>query len=111
MFTGAMMMNSNRATVGVAVTLLVGWIGLCGCRHQYIIRLRNGEQILSPTKPKLEGTNYYYSAGGGTKYAIPRSHVVNIRSASVKKVEEQWAPSQTPASPKKPKHWYFLWLA
>ena len=105
------MINSNRTTVRMAVTLLVGWIGLCGCQHQYIIRLRNGEQILAPTKPKLQGTNYYYSAGGGTMYAIPRSHVVNIRAASVKKVEEQPASWQTPASPKKPKHWYFLWLA
>ena len=104
-------MNSNRTKVGVAVTLLVAWIGLCGCQHQYIIRLRNGEQILSTTKPTLEGTNYYYSAGGATKYAIPQGHVVNIRAASLKKVEEQPAPPHSPASVKKPKHWYFLWLA
>jgi hypothetical protein len=104
-------MNSNRTMVGVAVMLLVECIGLCGCQHQYIISLRNGEQILSPTKPKLEGTNYYYSAGGPTQYAIPQSHVVNIRAASLKKVEEKPAASQAPASPKKPKHWYLLWLA
>jgi hypothetical protein len=39
--------------------------------------------------------------------AIPESRVVKIKAVSVVKEE----PPQSPAKPKKPRHWYFLWLA
>ena len=105
------MVNSARTAAMVAITLLLGLVVLCGCQHQYIIRLKNGEQILSQSKPRLEGTNYYYSAGAGATFMVPRNHVVSVRAASLKKVQEEPAPPNSSPKPAKPKHWYFLWLA
>ena len=100
-----------RALIKVAITLLIALIGLCGCQHQYIISLRNGDQLLALSKPRTQGTNYYYSAGAGAVFVVPRSHVAHIRAAKVVKATEEPPPPATPAKPNKPKHWYFLWLA
>ena len=88
--------------------LLVSLIGLCGCVHEYLMKLSDGDHIFSLSKPKLQGTNYLFTDQQGTGYVIPRSRVVKIQAVSiVKKEEKPMAPTQ----PKKPKHWYFLWLA
>ena len=98
--------------VKLAFTLLVSLAGLCGCAHQYLMKLKDGGQMISYSKPKLQGTNYHFTDGSGAKYLIPKSRVVKIRAVSV--VNEETKPASSPsfpANPKKPKHWYFLWLA
>ena len=105
------MLNPSRIIAKVALPLLVALVGLCGCAHQYIMTLSNGDQIVSASKPKLQGKNYYYTDGPGARYAIPQSRVVNIRGASLVEEEEKPAASPSPPKPKQPKHWYFLWLA
>jgi hypothetical protein len=100
-------MNSNRIKVSLAFALLAGLLGLCGCAHQYLLKLRDGDQIFSLTKPRSQGTNYFFTDGTGTPCVLPRSRVVQIRAVSPVNEEQQAA---SPAKPKKPKHWYFLWL-
>jgi hypothetical protein len=96
----------------MAFALLAGLVGLGGCAHQYLMKLNDGDQIISASKPKLQGTNYHFTDGTGAKYAIPKSRVVKIRAVSVVKEEEKPASAPSPPlTPKKPKHWYFLWLA
>jgi hypothetical protein len=92
----------------LALPLLVSLAVLCGCAHQYLLRISDGDQIISLSRPKLQGTNYYFTGGDGVEHVIPQSRVVKIKSVSVVKEEEKPLP---PAKPKKPKHWYFLWLA
>jgi hypothetical protein len=92
----------------LALTLLVCLTVLCGCAHHYLMTLSNGDQTISLTKPKLQGTNYHFTAGDTVEYVIPRSRVVKIKTISA--IVEEDKPS-SPAKPKKPKHWYFLWLA
>jgi hypothetical protein len=92
-------------------TLLLSLAGLCGCAHQYLMRLNDGDQIISLSKPKLQGTNYYFMDQMGGHHVIPQSRVVKIRAVSVVKKEEQPTTPESPAKPKTPKHWYFLWLA
>ena len=72
------------------------------------MKLSDGDQTISLTKPKLQGTNYHFTSGDGVEYVIPESRVAKIKTISAIKVEQK---PLSPAKPKKPKHWYFLWLA
>jgi hypothetical protein len=89
-------------------TLLASLAVLCGCAHQYLIKLSNGGQIVSLSKPKLNETRYHFTDHEGVESVIPQSRVVRIETVTVVKQEEK---PLSPAMPKKPKHWYFLWLA
>jgi hypothetical protein len=110
-WAGTIMVN-----VGIKVRqvcTLVGLVAICGCAHQYLMTLRNGDQIFCLDKPKLQGTNYHFTDTTGGKVVIAQSRVRKIRPVSVE-TEEKPATSESPKSPsrpKKPKHWYFLWLA
>jgi hypothetical protein len=101
-------MCAPRIKLKLALTLLVSLAVLCGCAHQYLMKLSNGDQVISLSKPKLQGTNYLFTGGEGVGYVIPQSRVVKIVAVSVVKEEQK---PLSPAKPKKPKHWYFLWLA
>ena len=105
-------MNSDRIKGIVAFTLLAGLVGLCGCvHHQYLMALSDGVQVLSLTRPKLQGTNCYFTDSTGVASRVSRSRVVKIRAVSPVKEEAKPASPASPVQPKKPKHWYFLWLA
>jgi hypothetical protein len=101
-------MCAPRIKLKLALTLLVGLAVLCGCAHQYLMKLSNGDQVISLSKPKRQGTNYLFTGREGVGYVIPQSRVVKITTVSVVKEEQK---PLSPAKPKKPKHWYFLWLA
>jgi hypothetical protein len=92
----------------LALTLLVSLAVLCGCAHEYLIKISNGDQVISLSKPKLQETLYHFTDEMGQAHVIPQSRVVKIETISV--VKEEVKPL-SPAKPKKPKHWYFLWLA
>ena len=100
-------MCSPRFKRKLTLTLLVSLAVLCGCAHQYLIKTSNGDQIISLSKPKLQGTGYYFRDDMGD-HVIPQSRVLKIEAVSVVKEDEK---PLAPAKPKKPKHWYFLWLA
>jgi len=92
----------------LALTLFVSVTGLCGCAHQYLIKFSDGYQVVSTSKPKLQGTSYHFTDEMGDEQVVSQSRVLKIRPVSV--VKEQEKPL-SPAKLKKPKHWYFLWLA
>ena len=101
-------MCAARIKSKLAMTLLVSLAVLCGCAHEYLMKLSNGDQIIAFSKPQAQGTNYLFTDGTGMQHVIPKSRVATIEGISVVKKEEK--PS-SPAKPKRPKHWYFLWLA
>jgi hypothetical protein len=94
----------------LALTLLLSLAFLCGCAHEYLLVLKNGDQIIAFSKPKPQGTSYHFTDSSGEEHVIPQSRVVKIKTISVVKEEDQKPPS-SPVQPKQPKHWYFLWLA
>jgi hypothetical protein len=107
------MLNSIGIKIRLALTLL-SLVALCGCAHQYLMHLRDGDLILSSDKPTLQGTSYHFTDSMGVKHAIAQNRVVKIRAVSVVRPEQKPAASKSPESAeklKKPKHWYFLWLA
>jgi hypothetical protein len=99
-------MYTPKIQLKLALTLLVTQAVLSGCANQYLLKLDNGGQILSYSKPKKQGDGYLYTSDTGAKLMIPQNRVVRIKSVTVVKEEPK-----APPTPKKPKHWYFLWLA
>ena len=105
------MLHSGIMKSRLPFTLLVGLVGLCGCAHQYLMKLSDGDQIISASKPRLQGTSYHFTDGAGARYVIPQSRVVKIRAVTVVNQRQEPASLPSPVQPTKPKHWYFLWLA
>jgi hypothetical protein len=90
------------------LTLFVGLLIATGCSHQYVMKLTNGHEITTASKPKLKGASYHFKDAKGNDTVIPQGRVLQIEPASMAREEEK---AFKPAAPKKPKHWYFLWLA
>ena len=63
-----------------ALILLVSLVGLCGCAHQYLMKLSNGDQIISYSKPKLQESRYHFTGETGEPYVIPQNRVVKNRN-------------------------------
>jgi hypothetical protein len=103
--------KSGGSRVKLALLLLFSLLGLCGCAHQYLMKLNNGDQIISLTKPKHQGTTYHFTDRTGAQHVIPESRVLKIRAVSVVNEEGKPGSQEAPAQPKKPRHWYLLWLA
>ncbi len=82
--------------------LLLGTLILCGCAQTYVMKLNNGTQIVTPSKPKLKGATYYYKDATGRQFMVPQSRVQVIEPASMAQEEKQFEP----AKPKK-SHWYW----
>lgn len=107
-------MSPPRRKPILAWTLAVMQVVLCGCAHQYLIKLTNGDQILAYSKPKVQDENYLFTDEMGGSHVIPQDRVVKIKPVSVVKAEAKPpAPAKplAPPMPRKPRHWYFLWLA
>lgn len=77
-------------------------LSLCGCAHQYVMKLTNGQQVTCPGKPKLKGAYYCYKGPHGEEEAIPQSRVLEVEPASMVSEETKFKASE----PKK-KHWYW----
>jgi hypothetical protein len=89
-------------------TLVLGLFACTGCTHQYVMKLTNGHEITTASKPKLKGASYHFKDAKGQDNVIPQGRVLQIEPASMAREEEK---PYKPAKPKQPKHWYFLWLA
>ena len=85
--------------------LFAGLVVICGCAHQYVIKLTNGMTLTSPHKPKLKGSLYIYKDALGRTNYVPQGRVVEIEPASFAQEENQFQ-APTRAVPKK-RHWYW----
>jgi len=85
------------------VFLLLLSLGLvCGCAHQYVMKLSNGTQITTASKPQLKGANYHFKDALGRDNAVPQSRVTVIEPASMAKEE-----SKVPKPKVKKTKWYW----
>ncbi len=75
------------------------YLSLCvivcsGCANQYIIKMNNGLQVTSNTKPKLKGGYYEYTDPSGRTMSVPAGRVREIEPASMAKEEmNQFRPN------------------
>jgi hypothetical protein len=87
--------------------LAVGLLALCGCANHYVLKMNNGDQVDTASKPKLQNGAYHFKDGTGQDQIIPASRVSEIAPASMANEEKKTFKAQEPV---KKKHWYFLWL-
>ena len=78
---------------------------LCGCAHQYVMKLSNGRQVTTNSKPRLKGAYYYYKYAQGREIPVPQSRVMQIEPASVAVEENKF----TTPNPKPKRHWWQVW--
>src|SRR3974390_2714294 len=53
--------------------LYLGLLLVCGCTHQYVMKLGNGTRVTTASKPQLKGSNYYFKDATGQINAIPQT--------------------------------------
>ena len=92
-----------------ALPLLIGLIALTGCAHHYVMKLSNGAQVTTASKPKFKEGVYYFKDAKGVEHGVAAERVREIAPASVAEQEDKPKPMKS-ESPKKRK-WYLLWLA
>lgn len=95
----------NRALLPV----LIGLIALTGCAHHYVIRLDNGTEITTASKPKLSEGAYSFKDAKGQEQFVAAGRVREVAPASVAARENKAKPFKS--EPPKKRKWYLLWLA
>ncbi len=93
----------------VTLSLLIGLMALTGCAHHYVMKLNNGAEVSTASKPKLKEGVYYFKDAKGQEQAVPAARVREIAPASV--AEREGKPKPIQSEPEKKRKWYFLWLA
>jgi hypothetical protein len=61
---------------------------VCGCAQSYVMKLTNGMQITTASKPKLKGATYYFKDATGKVNAIPQGRVLEVLPASMAQEEK-----------------------
>jgi len=88
--------------------LLLSLILLTGCARHYVLRLNNGSEIVTATKPRLKEGNYYYKDAKGEQHVVSAARVREKAPASMAKREAK--PQPVKGGPPKKRKWYLLWL-
>ena len=91
-----------------ALPFLISLLALTGCAHHYVMKLNNGGQITTATKPKLKEGIYHFKDAKGEEHFVPVARVREIAPASL--AAEENKPRQTLKVESPKKKWYLLWL-
>jgi hypothetical protein len=89
--------------------ILIGMIALTGCAHHYVIRLSNGTEITTASKPQLREGVYQFKDAKGEEHFVPLTRVREVAPASMAQKEDRPQPLKVQSPPKK-RTWYLLWL-
>ena len=91
------------------VPLLFALFLLAGCAHHYVMKLDNGIEVVTASKPKLKEGTYTYKDAKGQEHFVAAGRVREVAPASVAAKENKPMPFK--AEPPKKRNWYLLWLA
>ena len=91
-----------------AFPLLIALIALTGCAHHYVLKLTNGAQITTASKPKLKEGIYQFKDARGEEHFVPAARVREVAPASV--AERENKPRPMKVEQQKKRKWYLLWL-
>ena len=92
-----------------ALPLLIGLIALTGCAHRYVMKLNNGMEITTASKPKLKEGVYQFKDAKGEEHFVPLTRVRELAPASMAEREDKPQPIKS-ERPLKKRKWYLLWL-
>lgn len=78
-------------TIMKRLALLLGFgpLLLSGCAHQYVMKMTNGVQITTASKPVLKNGMYVYKDAMGNQQTMPAGRVVEIQPASMAKSDKE----------------------
>ncbi len=91
-----------------AIALLIGVTMLTGCAHSYVLRLTNGSEITTASKPHFKDGAYYFKDAKGEVQWVMAASVSEIAPASIAKAENK--SQATKIKSDKQRKWYLLWL-
>ena len=100
-------MNVLAPMTRLILPLLVGLLVLSGCANHYVIKLTNGAELTTASKPQLKDGAYHFKDAKGQDRAVAAGRVREIAPASVAAEEKKAKPPHPPHKRK----WYLLWLA
>jgi hypothetical protein len=96
----------------LALPLVIVTLALTGCAHQYVMRLNNGHEITTASKPKLKDGIYHFKDARGQEHTVGQARVMQVEPASMATAERKpMKPISTGSAAPKKRHWYLLWLA
>ena len=87
------------------MAVMASLIFLCGCASHYVVKLSNGVQITTASKPKLKDGAYHFKDAQGKERMVPAGRVQEIEPASM--AEEEAKENQFKPQPPKKTHWYW----
>jgi hypothetical protein len=80
--------------IAMFLILSTGLVLLSGCARSYVMKMSDGRQIHTASKPKLQHGYYVFKDSKGQPVYIPQSRVREIAPASRStKVHEPFMPS------------------
>jgi len=79
---------------------------LSGCANHYVMKLNNGAEITTSTKPTLSNGAWHFKDSSGQEQYVPAGRVHEIAPSSMMD-----KPPKSRSKPEQKKHWYYLWLA
>ncbi len=86
-----------------ALPLLIGLIALTGCAHHYVMRLDNGMDIVTASKPQLKDGTYSFKDAKGEEHFVVAGRVREVAPASVAAKENK--PKPFKSEPPKKRKW------
>ncbi|MEI6781040.1 MAG: YgdI/YgdR family lipoprotein [Verrucomicrobiota bacterium] len=92
-----------------ALPFLIGLIALTGCAHHYVMKLTNGAQITTASKPRLKDGIYHFKDAKGEEHVVAAASVRECAPASMAAREDKPRPMKMESEKKR--KWYLLWLA
>jgi hypothetical protein len=78
---------SVSGRVGLLLFILLSGI-VSGCSHTYVMKLQNGMQLTTASKPKLQNGVYVYKDALGRDQYVPAGNVREIEPASMAQEEQ-----------------------
>jgi hypothetical protein len=88
--------------------VLIGMLVLSGCARHYVLKLTNGAEITTASKPRLKDGAYHFKDAKGEEHIVPQSRVRELVPRSIAREESK--PKPVKSGPPRKRKWYLLWL-
>jgi hypothetical protein len=79
-----------KSRVRLALVAGLALVLLPGCAQHYVVKMSNGVQFVTASKPKLKGGSYYFKDAQGTPQSVSQGRVAEIYPASRAKEQKSF---------------------
>ena len=81
------LLPNSRCWSKILLLFCLGLLLLGGCSRKYVITLKNGTQVTTEGKPRLDRGHYQFTDVRGRKSSVPEGRVLEIAPASMAREE------------------------